>query len=146
MDPLTIFVAGTALSMFGQYQANMAQAQAERENAAWLDQQAEYAEIANQREQSIFIRESNQFLGAQFDAISTSGVDLAGSALDTIDESYNLVARELEAIQLSGEMQVREALLKAGAARTNANRLSDPGLNLLQGAATGLKAYSGYAG
>lgn len=146
MDPLTIYAAGTVLSIFGQYQANMAQAQAERENAAWLEQQAEYARIANQREQSIFIRESNQLIGAQFDAISTSGVDLAGSALDTIDETYRLVERELEAIQLSGEMQIREALLKAGAARANADRLSDPGLNLLQGAATGMKAYGGYAG
>lgn len=140
MDPLTMYAAGTALSMFGQYQANMAQAKAERENAAWLEQQAAYADIANTREKSIFLRESNQFMGAQFDAISSSGVDLAGSAMDTIDESFRLIESELEAIHLSGSMQVQEALLKAGAARNTANQLSDPGMNLLQAAGTGLSA------
>ena len=140
MDPLTMYAAGTALSMFGQYQANIAQAKAERENAAWLEQQAAYADIANTREKSIFLRESNQFMGAQFDAISSSGVDLAGSALDTIDESFRLIESELEAIQLSGSMQVQEALLKAGASSRTANQLSDPGMNLLQATGTGLSA------
>ena len=136
--PLAIFAAGTALSIFGQYQANMAQAKAERENASWLDQQAQYAQIANQREQGIFLRESNQFMGAQYAAISSSGVDLAGSALDVIDESFRLIQSELDAIQLSGEMQVREALLKAGAARNKAASLEDPMTNLLQAGGTGL--------
>lgn len=140
MEPLTLFAAGTALSAFGQYQANISQAKAERENAAWLEQQAGYAQIANEREQSIFLREANQFMGAQFDAISSSGVDLAGSALDTIDESFRLIESELEAIQLSGDMQVREALLKAGSARNTASQLSSPGLNLLQAGGTGLSA------
>lgn len=145
-DPLSIFVAGTALSAFGTYQANIAQAKAERENAAWLEQQAGYANESSKREQSIFARESDQLIGAQLAAFSSSGVDLVGSALDTIEETYRLAESEMDAIRLSGEMQVREALLKAGSARDTADTLSSPGLNLLQAGSSGLNAYASVYG
>ena len=133
-----LIAAGTALSIFGQMQANFAQAQAERENAAWLDEQANFLEQSSAREAKIFERQARLQIGEQIGGFSASGVELSGSALDTIRESFSLMEDELQAISDQGRMSVREALLKSGASRRNANRLGSFGLNAIQASGTAL--------
>lgn len=136
--PLVLFAAGTALSIFGQIQANKDQAQAELENAAWLDQQAEFAEISSQREEDLFLDQSEQFIGEQVGSFATNNVELTGSALDIINDSFDKAHSEIQAIRLQGRFQAQEALLRASSARKNAARLTDPTTNFLQAGGTAL--------
>lgn len=143
--PLIIFAAGTALSMFGQMQANRDQAQAEIENAAWLDQQAKFIDIANQREEDIFLDQSEQFIGEQIGSFAANNVELTGSALDIINDSFEKASSEIDAIRLQGRFQAQEALLRAGSARRNAARLTDPSTSFLQSGGTALTGAASFA-
>lgn len=133
---MAALAGGTGLSIFGNIQANLAQSQAEEENAEWLEQQAEFAQFSTDRAEDIFLRETDQLLGAQIGGFNTSNVELSGSALDVINDTMALADREVDAIRYQGQMQVQEALLKASAARRNADRLGSFEHNLLQSAGT----------
>lgn len=133
---LALFAAGTAINVFGQIQANKAQAEAERENALWLDQQAEFAKVSTQREEDIFERQTEVQIGEQIAGLGASGFELSGTALNIINDSFNAAKEEVAAIRLQGKMQVEEAALKAHAARKNADRLTDPTTNFLQAGGT----------
>lgn len=127
---------GTALSIYGNIQANIAQAQAESENADWLEQQAEFAEFSAEREEDIFLRESDQLLGQQIGGFNVSNVELSGSALDVLNNTQALIQQELNAIEYAGAVKIQEALLKASAARRTADRLSSFEHNFMQAAGT----------
>lgn len=129
---------GTALTIFGQIQANLAQAQAEKENALWLEEQADFIAQSTERELSLFDREGDLLIGSQIGAFNKGGVELSGSALDTLNETFSAVQAELAAIEIGGKMQQREALLKANSARNKASKLGSLGFNLLQGGTTAL--------
>ncbi len=139
-----LFLAGAALSIFGQIQANMAQAQAERENAIWLEEQAAFIEEATNRSLAIYSRQADQFEEEQMGALGASGVELSGTASDIYNDTLSSISDEMEAIQRQGFMQKREALLKAGAATKQSKRLSSFGLNALQAGGTGLTAAAKY--
>ncbi len=144
--PLALFAAGTALSAFGQYQANIAQAEADEQNALWLDQQAEFAEESTAREEDVFLRKTELAVGEQVAALGASGFEISGSALDLINDSFNSAQKEIDAIRLQGRMKIEEASLKAQAARANADRLTDPTTNLLQVGGTALSGAARFTG
>jgi len=85
---LALFAAGSALSVFGKIQANKAQAEAERQNALWLDEQAEFAAAASQREQDIFARQSELQIGEQMAGLGASGFEISGTAIDILNDSF----------------------------------------------------------
>lgn len=130
---VALFAVGTAISIFGQIEANKAQAEAEMENARWLDEQRKFAEAATEREQDIFARQADLQIGEQTAGLGASGFELSGTAIDILNESFRAASEEMAAIRLQGKMQVEEAALKAHAARANARRLNDPTSALLQG-------------
>ena len=63
-------VGGAALQIYGNYQANQAQARANRANAAFYREQAKLTLEAAKREQAIFEKESDQFFGSQVNAFA----------------------------------------------------------------------------
>lgn len=145
INPMALFAAGTALSIFGQLQANADQANAERENALWLEEQAKFAEESSAREEMIFQDQVNQFAGEQIGTLAANNVELSGSALDLINNTFDKAQSEVEAIRQQGRMQSTEARLKAGAARQKADRLSDPMNNFLQAGGTALTGAARFA-
>jgi len=140
---LALFAVGTALSVFGQIQANRAQAEAEEQNALWLDEQAKFAQAASNREQDIFARESELQIGEQIAGLGASGFEISGTAIDILNDSFRAASEEMAAIRLQGKMQVEEAALKAHAARANADRLTDPTTTFLQAGGTILSGSAG---
>lgn len=134
--PMALFAVATGLQVFGQWQANLAQAQAERDNAAWLMEQAQFAQEAGEREALILQNEGKQLLGEQAGTFLANGVELTGSALDVLDTTRNQIGLELDAIKRNTQMQVREATLKAASANFTSAQLSSPMNNLLQASGT----------
>jgi len=118
-----VMAGGTLLSAFGQIKAAKAQARAARENALWLQEQSQFIKQSTERELSIFEREARIRIGDIQGTFAKGGVDLSGSALDTVNESFGLAIAELEAIRLNGQMQMREALLKSRAQLEEASGL-----------------------
>ena len=129
--------AGTALSIFGQIQANLAQARAEEQNAAWLRDQAEFFEEVTERELGLARREGMFQVGEQIGSFVSGGVELEGSALDVINSSFNRLSDELAAIQAQGDFAVNEALFKAEAAQFRAGELSSFENNFFQALGVG---------
>lgn len=141
-------IGGTALSIFGQIQANLAQARAEEQSARWLRQQGEHFAEATERELEIAKSEGLFQIGEQTGALVAGGVELEGSALDLLDSSYAALDRELAAIEAQGRFAVNEALLKANSADYRAGELSSFRNNFLQaigaGASGGGQALTAY--
>lgn len=145
VNPIAAYAAGTALKIFGQIRANADQANAEIENAIWLDEQAKFAEESSHREEMIFQDQVNDFAGQQIGTFAANNVELSGSAVDLINNTFDKAQSEVEAIREQGRMNVTEAKLKAGAARQKADRLKDPMNNFLQAAGTALTGASKFA-
>jgi hypothetical protein len=139
-----LLVVGTAISIFGQMQANLAQAQAERENAAWLEEQAAFIQESTERSLSIYQRDSEFFKESQLEALGSSGFKLTGTASDIYDDTLMSISEEFEAIKRQGYMQQKEALLKANQASRQGQRLGSFEYNALQAAGTGLTAAGQY--
>lgn len=134
------------MSIFGRWQANLAQAEAEMQNSRWLKEQAAFAQEATEREEAIFQKESESLLAEQVGSFAKNGIELSGSALDALNETENQISMEIEAIRQNGEMQMREALLKANSSRNNATQLSSLQNNLLQSGGSLLTGASGAIG
>lgn len=133
-----LMVAGTALSIFGNIQANFAQARAEEQNAMWLEEQAAFMRESTNRSLDIYQRQAGNFKEEQLDILGSANVEMSGSASDIYNDTLASISQEFEAIQRQGEMQEREALLKASTARGQAATLRDPLLNILQAAGPAL--------
>lgn len=134
---------GAGMQLYGQYQANKAEAKAEEQNALFYQEQAKIALEAAKREQLIFEDESEQFLGTQINAFVKGGVDLSGSALMKIAATQQQIAAESETILATGKRNERLSLLKADQANKNAKRLSSTSYNLLQAAPAALNFAGG---
>jgi len=111
------------IGVIGKRKAKGRQAEAERANASFLREQAEFAEISGKRELNIFERQSDRVIGAQQSAFAKAGVDLSGSALAVLAESKQQAAEEKGAIRRESEFRVRLANLRAQEAEGAAGRL-----------------------
>lgn len=124
-------IVGAGISIYGQVKANADQAEAERANAAFYQEQAEFARQATNREVSLYTEQASQFTGNLIGQIAKGGVTQSGSALQLLADTRLKQINETDAIVEDGRMKTREALLKAGASIGNADRLSDFGNNFL---------------
>lgn len=118
-----LLIGGTALSIYGKYRADKAEAAAEEENALWLEEQAVFALESAEREGEIFELESDRLLGEQLGGFARAGVTLSSSAIGVMNETRALANDELNAIEKAGEFRAKEARLKSGAARKRARGL-----------------------
>lgn len=131
-------IAGTAASVYGNIKANNAQASADKANSMFYSEQAQFAQLATERELSIYQDQSAEFFGQQESSISKGGVALTGSPLLALADTKYRAAREADAIRIDGAAKVREANLKAGMSASQANAVGSTKNNLLQGAGTSL--------
>lgn len=146
MDPVTIALIGGGLLLqaYGNYSANMAQAEAAKRNAAFYREQADFAKKAGERQQMIFERDTQIQYGEQLSAYAKAGVDTQSSSLFLAKQ---LLFRQQEsfAIKKEADMNVRLAMLRADESMRNADQLSDPTMNAIQ-ALGPLLTFAGKAG
>lgn len=142
MDPLTLMVVGTGMQVIGQWSANMAQAEAERLNQKYFEEQAIYARQSAQRAEGLAAFEYAYKIGQQTGAYAAAGVDTSGSAAFTIGGTIANEISEISAIRRKGEMDVRLARMRMTNAGKNADTLSSTGYNVMQALTTGIGNYA----
>lgn len=144
--PAVLIAAQMGLQLYGQYRANQEQAAAEARNAAFLREQANFAERATQREMKLQEIQSKRLRGEQVVGFAQGGVDVgSGSALDFLVDQEASAIEERAAIRSEGDMRVRLASLRADAAQFTADTLSSGSYNTMQAATTILGGASQYA-
>jgi hypothetical protein len=128
-DPFTwgaiIMGAGAAIDGVGTIVGNNAAAKAERQNQAFYDEQAVFAQEAGKRNEEIFLRSTSEFLGNQTSAFAKAGVDVSGSALMVLADTKQKARDEVTAIQKEAELNVRTAQLRGEASAANADRYTN---------------------
>lgn len=142
MIPLLLMAAGTAMQMMGQYGANIERAIAEKANADYYRQQAEFEQAATVRELRIAKSQYDYRLGSQVSAAARGGADISGSVLNTIANTMAQRAEELIAIKQKGALGLNLANMRKGQSEQTASMLGSAGYNLTQAATTGVSNYT----
>lgn len=106
-------IQGSILGMAADRAEYKAQKKAYDTNAAWLEEQAEHARQATNRELLIHERETNEIYGNQVSGVAKGGLDMSGSPLLLLANTRMREFEEARAIKEQGYLQVREASLKA---------------------------------
>lgn len=143
--PMALMAAGTALQMYGTFQANIAQARAERQNRDFYNQQAEFAQEATFREAELSRRNYARARGLQLSAFAKGGVDISGSAASVIAGTFAKEIEEQTAIKRKGDLDYRLARLRGAQSAEKADTLESFGYNFLQGGGSLLTNYASYA-
>lgn len=144
MEPITLGVlgGGLALRSLGMLRANAAQSEAEKANAMFYREQAEFARFSGERQQAIFDRESEVLFGEQESAFAKAGVDMASSSTFM---AHQLLNRQTEswAIKMETDMNVRLATLRADQSEKEAAALNNPLTNALNIGGMALGTFKG---
>jgi hypothetical protein len=143
MLPAALLVVGAGMKMYSDYTGNVAQANAEIQNAKFYDTQGRYALEAMSREATLSRRKYSAGLGAQITSFAKSGVSLGqGSSLGVVANTIAQQVEELHSIRRKGDIESSLAFGRAAQARDVAGRLKDPMYNILQASGTALTAYA----
>lgn len=140
-----LLVAGAVLQIVGKYGANLAQAEAELQNAKFYAKQRDLAITAYGAN---LLKESVQY-NYQRGRIASA---FAGGGADVGSGSSSLHMASLAARNIASVAQIKEAAMvdielaghRARRSEETAGTLSSPGYNALQGGATALTAYAEY--
>ncbi len=138
--PAALMAAGTAIQVYGQYQVNMMQAQAEIANAQFYAVQAEYARAAQFRQAAIAGDEYAARKGAQVSGYAKGNVDISGSAASVVASTLAQGVEEQVAIRQKGELDYKLAILRSRQSIQQAETLGSLQYNLLQGGGTVLRS------
>jgi len=125
--------AGNLIGAVGQSQAASDAASAERANAALLREQAAFLKQQNEIQQDILREDQGAAFGEQISTFAKAGVTLSGSPLLVLTGTKVTQSRERKSLKLEGEIQVRNALLQAGAADASAGAFDRQSGTLLAG-------------
>lgn len=120
-----MFVAGTAMEVMGQQQADKDQQAALETNASFFREQADFIKTAGARTLSIFERKAAQLESSQIESYARSAVEFSGSAVQVVARDRQLASRESSAIQFDTDMRVRTAMFRAQDAENQARAISD---------------------
>ncbi len=141
--PAILMAVGTGMQMFSQWMANLDQAKAEYENAKFYEEQAALSRDQMYRELDIADREYENRKGATISAEAAGGVDVgSGSAALNIAAVSAAKIKELAAIKMQGEMNIKLARLRSRRSGDSADTLSSSGYNIAQGSTTLLNNYT----
>lgn len=138
-----LLLAGAVLQMAGQYGANLAQAEAELQNARFYAKQKDLATtayVANLTKEAV---QYNYQRGRVVSAIAGGGADV-GSGSSAIKVAA-LAARNIAAVAQIKEqsmLDIELASRRAMRSEETAATLKSPGYNALQAGATALTAYA----
>ena len=147
MDPFTLAIIGsTALQVYGNFKANMDEAEAEAQNLQLMREQSELVKKTTEREKAIYNRASLQEVSAIDNAFASSGIRMDGTALAWKQQQEFIRMQEMEAIELEGRMNLRTAMLKISSTQDRISNLRSFGTNALQAGTTILGGGSQVAG
>lgn len=143
MEPTTIAAGASALSGMMGYKGNMAAAQSAQATAEYNAQVAENEAVllarAKRDEEETLRRQSDRLVGTQRAMTAKAGVQMSGSPLRALFDTYMSTEMDAAAIQYAGDIeqvqkQSEAALARAeGGARASALRYQAYG-SLLTGA------------
>lgn len=126
-DPVTIglgvMAVGGGLSAISGYQSDMAQADAEIQNAEYFKKQAFYSQAATERELDIFQNEVDDLMGRQISGYGKAGVSMSGSPLLLMGQTKDRADAELAAIKEKGRQNVELTLMRAQQAEATAESM-----------------------
>lgn len=134
--PFALMATGTALQVFGQYRANLDQAQAELENEQFYEWQANFAKQAQFRQADLASAQYEFRKGAQLSAYAKGGVDISGSAAGVVAETAAAKIAELNAIKRKGDLEYGLAIARARQSAGRAEQLQSFSYNALQAGTT----------
>lgn len=141
--PLALMAAGTVTQMGGQLAANIEQAIAEQQNAAFFRIQTQYARESAERAERLAGFDYAFKIGQQVGNFAASGVDAgSGSASMTVGGSIANYMSELAAIRRKGDIDVKLASMRGTQASNTADTLNSGSYNLLQAGTTLIKNYT----
>lgn len=147
MDPFTLAIIGsTGLQLYGNFKANMDEAEAEAQNLQLMREQSELVKKTTEREKAIYNRASLQEVSAIDNAFASSGIRMDGTALAWKQQQEFIRMQEMEAIELEGRMNLRTAMLKISSTQDRISNLRSFGTNALQAGTTILGGVSQVAG
>lgn len=119
-----LIIAGGALSAYGAIRANEEKADAQRRDAAFYDEQAQYAQLIGEREELVFKEKAEELRARQIGSYAKAGVDLSGSPLLILEQQSIRREQEIRAIRQERDRRVRLARLRQTEALGAADRLT----------------------
>ena len=122
--PAAIVAAGTIISLVGQQQKADAEAEQERQNEIYFNEQANNIFQAGVREESIFVDETEDILGRQISSFAKGGVTLEGSPMLLLKQNLQRAREEIGAIRFFRDQNVRLARLRGQSAGSRADGIS----------------------
>lgn len=145
MDPFTLMVVGTGMEVLGRYGANIQEAIAERANAKFYQDQAEYNIAAVERDIRAAEREAGYKVGLVGTTTAGSGLDVGtGSALTNMATAIADGIENVEFTRRKGELEIKLAQLRQRQTEAKAAILSSPGYNILQASTYATSGYGQY--
>ena len=137
MDPFTLAIIGsTGLQVYGNFKANMDEAEAEAQNLQLMREQSELIKKSTEREKAIYNRASLQEVASIDNAFASSGIRMDGTALAWKQQQEFIRMQEMEAIELEGRMNLRSAMLKISSTQDKISNLRSFDTNALQAGTT----------
>lgn len=139
-----LLVAGMGMQIYGQREANKAQAKAEKLNAAEYQEQKRLAALSAMREGDIFLADSAAFMGDQISGIAKAGINIDGSALMALANMQSSMDREYQAIKTGAQIRASMFDSRSKQASDTSRMLSSNSFNNTQTLGTLLNGASSY--
>lgn len=109
MSALAAMAVGTAISLYGQKKQLDAADESAAAQAAFLEQQALFAEEIGRREQEIIGRNFANLRAQQKNVFAHNGLDFSGSVVDAVGNTYVQEIAEIEMSKLQAEFNTFSA-------------------------------------
>ncbi len=138
-----IIVAAAAISAYGAIKSNSDRADAERQNADYFAEQAQYAQASGDRELFVFNNRADQVRARAIGSYAKSGVDLSGSPLAFLENQSIQRTQETNAMRAETARRVRLAELKGLQSEGMADNYSSTGNQFLSAAPSILNGAGG---
>jgi hypothetical protein len=146
MLPAVLMGAGTLFQISSQYMSNLARSRQEMVNARFYQDQAELAYLSTERQASLAEVDYTQKIGGAVSKYAGAGVDISGSALQTISGMMYQALDEVWAIKKRGDLEVKLARSRGESAQGMGDMLASDNYNITQGATTLLNNYTASGG
>ncbi len=127
---------GTIFKVFGALKRNRDEANAEKRNAAFYEEQAQYTEYAGREKKRLLEYENANVLNKQRSAFAKSGISFTGSALDFQFGTQNMQMKEIEALEKQTSYETRLARTRAQSSLKHAKDLTNPLTQILESGGT----------
>jgi hypothetical protein len=146
MDPITAgMLAGTALQVWGNWQASQAQAKQHELQAALNEAQAKETLERSRINTTEMLKEEAHLIGTQTSQFAKAGVDVGG-ATPLLVQAHTIMESRRQISNMQREAEFRAAMLRAGAASDMALAGETRKAGVLSGIGagidTGLRLYS----